>query len=200
MKSTLILALSCSLLSLSASSQIMLTWSPDSMYQKEYQIFLQKINIAEIKKDDLQIRLWFSNDGTRINVVTLIIITNENKIWTSTSYIFSKEDLRDSITMNQKETANLNLDSLYKQLLKDSLLTLSSRRLSVRSADSLGNDVVWTDAGPTIFFVEIVSHKGYKSLSYPCPKLFFEQNKLPEFKSPLKIITALLYLIGSSPC
>lgn len=177
------------------------TWgNPD--YTSFYSKLLNKIDTVQIDKDDFQIRLWFNDGGYRINTSYLLTLTYKGKNWDAKYYTFTSFPRQtDSIKVNQKETLNLNYDALYNQLLKDSLLTLNSDTINDLLDKKGQHDYMWLDAGPTNYTIQIITYKKRSTMNYKCPKFFYTQAKIEEFKMPLRIITALLNIIGiKEPC
>jgi hypothetical protein len=177
------------------------TWgNPD--YISFYSKFLNRIDTVNLAKGDIQLRLWFNNGGNRINTATYIALTKHGNKWDASYYTFISYPRRnDSIIVNKKEPVRLNYDSLYKQLLQDSLLTLNSDTIN-QLMDKKGQySYMWTDSGPTNYTIQILTNSKRQTVNFKCPKYFFYEAKIAEFEIPLKVISSLLKLIGlTEPC
>ena len=186
-----------------ANSQVTNTWNTHSNYNEaDSKFFLSKLDSTNYSGSDLQIRLWFSNGWSRINKTSLLLLVNKNKIWEANYCTFSKKfHAPDStLSVEQKQVLNLNLDSLYQELLKDDLLTIRSDSIGTFLDEKGNHRWGWTDGGPTVYLIEIITPLKKWSLRYPCPKYFYEQYKAEKFIAPLKIVTSLMSLLGLSPC
>ena len=199
MKKALIIFLTISIF-LNTNAQT-LTWgNPD--YISFYSKFLNKIDTVTLVKGDIQIRLWFNNGGNRINTATYIALTQHGNKWDASYYTFISYPRRnDSIKITKGEPVRLNYDSLYKQLLKDSLLTLNSDTIN-QLMDKRGQySYMWTDSGPTNYTIQILTYTKRHTMNFKCPKYFFYEGKIAEFEIPLKVISSILKLIGfNEPC
>ncbi len=187
---------------ISINAQTTYSWPTETKYKKHYSPFLLKIASKQLEKD-FQIRLWFNNGGlSRTSITTLLLITNSGKKWTATHFTFTKSGrgADSSIKTTQMEILTTNLDSLYKQLLRDSLLTLNSEKIGA-ILDSKGiYSYNWHHNPCPVYSIEIITPTKQLMLNYPCPKSFYKEFKIEEFERPNKIVTALLSLIGRSPC
>jgi len=162
---------------------------------------LLKLDSGIYSKSDLQIRLWYSNGWSRIHVTSLLLLANTNKNWKGYYYTFSKK-LRgpDTIKTEERQIKSLNIDSIYKELVSFNLLTIESDSIGFLLDRRGSNRWSWTDSGPTVYLVEIITPYKKWALRYPCPKYFYTEFKLEELKDPLKIISSLMSLLGLTPC
>ncbi len=187
---------------ISINAQTTSSWPTETRYKKHYYPFLSKIASKQLEKD-FQIRLWFNNGGlSKTSITTLLLITCIGKKWTATHFTFTKpaRGSDTSIKTTQMEILTASLDSLYNQLLRDSLLTLNSEKIGT-ILDSKGiYSYNWHDNPCPVYSIEIITPTKQLMLNYPCPKSFYDELKIEEFEKPNKIVTALLSLIGRSPC
>ena len=177
------------------------TWgNPD--YISFYSMCLNRIDTIPLNKGDIQIRLWFSNGGNRINIASFIALTKHITQWDASYYTFTSFFRRnDSIIVNKKEPVQLNYDSLYKQLVQDSLFSLNSDTINELLDKKGQHSWMWTDAGPTNYTIQIVTNEKTKTVNFKCPKYFYYEAKISEFEFPLKVIRSILKLIGiDEPC
>ena len=194
-------------ISLTTNSQKTGSWNTSSIFNpndsKEY---LQQIDSAIFTGSDLQIRLWFwSAKGLsrkHIIVKSFLYLVRKNKTWSASYCTFSKDAyaLNSTTVMNQRQIQHFNIDSVYKEVINDSLLLIRSDTIG-RLLDDRGDySYLWTGAGPTNYLIEILTPTKIWSLRYPCPKYFYDKYKIAELKNPLKIIATLMSLIGLNPC
>jgi hypothetical protein len=95
----------------------------------------------------------------------------------------------------------LDYDSLYRQLLADSLLTLQSDSINELLDKKGQHSWMWTDSGPTNYTIQILIRGKSQTLNYKCPKYFYREAKIEEFRLPLQIVSALLKIMGiTEPC
>jgi hypothetical protein len=183
------------------NSNAQTTWS-NYDYVSGYSRFLNKTDTIHLNKGDLEIRLWFNNGGNRINIVSFISLTKQNGKWNASYYAFTSSPLKrnDIILVEKKEVVKLNYDSLYNQLLQDSLLTLNSDLINEVMDKKGQHRWTWTDAGPTNYTIQMLTNEKRQTVNFKCPKYFYYEAKMDEFKFPLKIISSILKLIGLEPC
>jgi hypothetical protein len=177
------------------------TWgNPD--YLSFYAKYLHIIDTIHLHKNDLEIRLWFNNGGNRIHISSFISLARQNNKWIVSCYTFtSLPGTHDSLVVNKKVPVKHNYDSLYVQLLADSLLTLNSDSINEVLDKKGQHRWMWTDSGPTNYTIQILSREKRWTLNYKCPKYFYKEAKIEEFRLPLQIVCALLKIIGiNEPC
>jgi hypothetical protein len=193
------------LTALFAGAQTTSTWKTDSVYDDYFEKpFFSKLDAARFSGADMQIRMWFSNGFSKVNTVTLICLTHKNKTWDAASFAFTRKMfdpvLKDSAIISQKAIVPLKTDSLYKELLKDSLLTIRSDGIGALLDANNNHRWNWTDSGPMVYTIEIITPGKKWCLRYPCPDYFYNKYKLEELKTPVKIINTLLAVVGINPC
>ncbi len=173
--------------------------NPD--YLSFYTKFQNKIDTIQINEEDFEVRLWFNNGGNRINTASFVSLTKSTDKWTVSYYTITSFPRRnDSIIIHRQEAVKLNNDSLYNQLLQEGLLSLNSDTINDLMDKKGQYSWMWTDSGPTNYMVQIVTHKKRWAVNYKCPKYFYNEAKIDEFKVPLQVISTLLKLIGLEPC
>lgn len=187
---------------ISIYAQTTSSWPTEARYQKHYRPFLLKIDSKQLE-EDFQIRLWFNNGGfSRTSITTLLLIACRNKKWTAIHFTFTKRFLAPDSTIKttQTEIAITGFDSIFEQLLRDSLLSLKSEEIGA-ILDSKGiYSYNWRDNPCPVYSIELITPSKQWMLNYPCPKSFYNEFKIGEFEKPNKIVTALLSLIGRTPC
>jgi hypothetical protein len=173
-------------------------------YEQYYSRFLKYIDTVNTDRGDFQIRLWFNNGGNRINTTYLLSLGFTNQKWVVQNLSFTTFPLslnRDSVEIGEREPLQLNYDSLYSQLLDDSLFMLSSN-IDYTPANK-NNLVVWADAGPTNYTIEILTASQREVLNFKCPRFYYTQYNREALKMPLKIISSLLKVMNlpfQEPC
>ncbi len=196
-KCLIILLLSYVFLCANANSS---TWG-NYVYVSLYSKFLLKTDTVHLNKGELEIRLWFNDGANRINTAYFISLTNQNGKWEAACYTFTSFPVRnDSIIVHGREPVKLNYDSLYNQMVKDSLLTLNSNSIHEVIDKNGQHSWMWTDAGPINYTIQILTTEKRQTLNFKCQKYFYEEVKMAEFKFPLKVIRSLLTIIGIEPC
>lgn len=176
------------------------TWgNPD--YLSFYSKFLNRIDTVKISDGDFQIRLWFNNGKRDINTTYLISFTKSCGRWDVAHYSFTSfRRQRDSVVVHKQVTVKLNYDSLYNELIQNGLLTLNSDTVNDLMDKKGQHSWMWLDSGPTNYTVQVLTKGKRKVVNFKCPKYFYNEAKIDEFKAPLKVISALLKLIGIEPC
>jgi hypothetical protein len=170
-------------------------------YVSLYAKFLHKTDTVHLHKGDLEIRLWFNDGANRINTTYFISLTKLNGKWDASYYAFTSFPIRsDSIIVNRKEPFKLNYDSLYNQMVRDSLLMLNSDSINEVMNKNGQHRWMWTDAEPTNYTIQILTSEKRKTLNFKCPGYFYKEAKIAEFKFPLKVIGEMLTMIGLEPC
>ncbi|HSN61895.1 MAG TPA: hypothetical protein VLR49_13225 [Ferruginibacter sp.] len=176
------------------------TWAKSeslSIYSK----FLSKIDTVKLCDGDLEIRLWFNNGANRINTTYFLSLARLRDRWEVSYYTFkSIYRFKDSILVHKQVAVVLNYDSLYNQLIQDGLLTLNNDTLNDFIARKRESKWVWLDGGPTNYSIQSVTDKKRWAVNYKCPRHFYNVEKINEFKIPLKVISALLTIMGMEPC
>lgn len=187
---------------LNSNSQETNSWNTHSNYvESQSRPFLSQLDSTIYSESDLQIRLWYSNGWSRINRISLLLLVNRNNIWKGSYYTFSKRMRgEDTFKIEEKQMVGLNIDSIYTELVSHDLLTIKSDSIGFLLDREGNNRGSWTDSGPTVYLLEIITPAKKWALRYPCPQYFFTTYKLEALKKPLKIISSLMSLIGLSPC
>jgi hypothetical protein len=176
------------------------TWGKAD-YLSFYSKFLKKIDTVKINERDFQIRLWFSNGANRVNTAYFVSLTKLQDRWDVSYYTFTSFPRRnDSIIVHKQVAVKLNYDSLYNQLIDDGLLTLNSDTINDLMDKKGQHSWMWTDSGPTNYTVHIQTKEKRWTVNFKCPKYFYNEAKIDEFKVPLKVISTLLKLMGIEPC
>jgi hypothetical protein len=177
------------------------TWgNPD--YTSFYSKCLRRIDTVQLNKGDMEIRLWFYSGTLEKYISSLVSLTKNNDKWNADYYTFETfRKPKDSIVVVKKSAILLDYASLYQQLLKDSIMYLNSDGMD-KLLDSRGqHSWMWTDFGPTNYTVQVVTNKKTITATFKCPKYFYYEAKIEEFKIPLKVISSILKLIGvNDPC
>ena len=170
-------------------------------YVSFYSKFLHKVDTVKINDGDFEVRLWFNNGANKINTAYFASLIRSQDTWQVSYYTFiSFARHSDSIIVHKHEPVKLNYDSLYNQLIEDGLLTLNSDTINELMDKKGQHRWMWTDSGPTNYTVHILTKEKSRSVNFKCPKYFYKEAKIEEFKVPLKVISTLLKLIGREPC
>ncbi len=106
----------------------------------------------------------------------------------------------DTFKIEERQVQDHNIDSIYKKLVSYNLLTIKSDSIGFLLDRKGNNRGSWTDSGPTVYLLEIITPTKKWALRYPCPQYFYTEYKLEELKDPLKIISSLMSLLGLTPC
>lgn len=200
-KNLLILCFSLSSFTL-VYSQETSSWNTNSNYNaNNSKPFLSQLDTSNYSGSDLQIRLWYSNGWSRINITSLLLLTNKNNVWKSSYYTFSKKiRSNDSFKIDEKKPLFLNLDSIYQELVKCNLFTIKSDSIGILLDQNGNSRWNWTDSGPTMYLIEIITPSEKRALRYPCPRYFYKHYKIEKLEDPLKIITSIMSVFGLVPC
>jgi len=170
-------------------------------YVSFYSKFLNKVDTVKINDGDFEIRLWFNNGANKINTTYFASLKKSQDTWQVSYYTFiSFARHSDSIIVQKQVPVKLNYDSLYNQLIEDGLLTVNSDTINDVMDKKGQHRWMWTDSGPTNYTVHILTKGKRWAVNFKCPKYFYNEAKIDEFKMPLKVISTLLKLMGREPC
>lgn len=191
---------------LSANAQTSTWGNPD--YISLYSQLVERIDTIHLNKGDIEVRLWFHDGNRSVTTVTFIALTKQNNKWDASHYTLTGIPKRkhgaivyDSVVFNKTASIKVNYDSLYNQLVKDSILTLNSDSIT-KVMDKKGQrSYMFLHAGPTNYTIQILMDGERRVLNYRCPKFFYYEAKIDEFEFPLKVISSLLKIMGvKEPC
>lgn len=183
------------------------TWSNPN-HNSLYSQLLNKVDTLPLNDGDIEIRLWFHDGNYKVTTTSFLSLTKHNDTWDASYYTFTGSPRRkggvaifDSVRVEKRTPVKINYDSIYNQLIKDNILTLNSDSIGEVMDKNGQHEYMWLHSGPTNYTVQVLRKGRGQTVNYRCPKYFYETAKISEFEIPLKIISALLAIIGvKEPC
>lgn len=169
-------------------------------YLSEYRKLLDRMDTAILGKNDVEIRLWHNNGANKINTATFISLARIKKKWRGSYYTGTTfHNRRDSLVVTKLSLIKDNYDSIYSSLLKNKLLEIDSDYLkTLKEVAEKENVVVWADAGPQPYVLQILTRKSRKLLYIYNPYFNYYDLNLLEYEYPFKIVRSLLRLASIS--
>ena len=172
----------------------------DDKFKKENNQGLTFINPTKLKDYDFQLRFYFGPLPYH-----LLLITYKNGAWSNDLYTFHTNHGPYIESVDSSHIVIKSYSSLFRQLKKDSLLTMTTLDESqfykmAEKRKSAKNGMALPVDGPGPYLVELLSPSANRGFRSQCPETNYENYHLTELRVAVALFKKLMALVNMKPC